>query len=202
MQGIPGSLPATHHSGNRPAAAAGGVSTHSPARGGRLRHACRGLRGHLVAVWVSLVLFVLGGLDRAGAEEDLRVQFGTRSTEVARLIQEGMQKMQGKQIAEGLKDFEKASAADPDCLFALYWMANASSDLGDLERAIELYTRIVERGAREGAGAPDVTWTTGSPPRGSQLPEAMTPARNAGKRRGRWVWPTPASRPGGRRWGT
>jgi S1-C subfamily serine protease len=156
MKAFPRSVHPWHPPGHSPVAPAGGASTLLPAPGQRLgRQVRRDVRGCLAAAWVSMVLIFLGGWDGARAEDDLRARFGTRSAEVARLIQEGLQKMEAKQIPEALKSFEKANAADPDCAFAIYWMATASSDLGDLDRAIELFKSIVDRGLREGPEVPD-----------------------------------------------
>lgn len=99
---------------------------------------------------IFLVLVLLGAVGAARGEEDIRERFGTRSMGAARLIEAGMQKVEAKQTQDALKLFEEASAADPSCEFAAYWTATAAADLGDVERSIELYKAIVDRGLRTG----------------------------------------------------
>ncbi len=70
--------------------------------------------------------------------------------EVAKLVADGMKMMEAKSIADALKNFEKACAIDPQCSFALYWVATAASDLGEIDRAISSFKEIIERGRRAG----------------------------------------------------
>ncbi len=70
--------------------------------------------------------------------------------EAATLLAQGMKLMETKQIAEALKNFEKARTIDPQCSFALYWEATAAADLGEMDRAIASFKEIVERGRRSG----------------------------------------------------
>lgn len=96
---------------------------------------------------LAAALLLSGALASA---QDLREQFGTRSQEAAVALQEGMNLVQQKQPQAALPKLRRAIELDPGFELAIYWLASAQLDLGDVEPALALYQKIHDSALRGG----------------------------------------------------
>lgn len=95
----------------------------------------------VLAILVALCVLMPCSL----SAQDLREKYGTRSAEAARCMQLGLQFSQQKQHAQALAQFKKAYALDPHFDLAFYWAALVHGDMGNLDEAIAIYKKLIER---------------------------------------------------------
>ncbi|MFZ4395001.1 MAG: trypsin-like peptidase domain-containing protein [Kiritimatiellia bacterium] len=76
--------------------------------------------------------------------EDMRNDFGTRSTVCAEALDKAIRLSGEKQQAAALQQILRAVKADPKCDLATYWHASILMDMGDFDQGVEIGTRMVE----------------------------------------------------------
>ncbi len=94
------------------------------------------------SIWIVAVAGAFPFLAAFANAQDLRRQFGTRSTAAATNLNEAIQLVNQKKAADALPLLDKSLAADPSLQLAYYWKALAQIDLGDVDAGIKEYEKI------------------------------------------------------------
>ncbi len=95
-----------------------------------------------------ITLLIALGFAHSALAQDLRDKFGTRSQDAALALKQSMDLIETQPKA-ALAEARKAIKLDPNFDLAMFYVANASERLGDMDGCIEAYRKTVEMGERQ-----------------------------------------------------